>query len=1042
MISIENFYPKYPFIDPISDDLNPYVGVSFNDAIVTKKEFREKRLDRLEPLPQTAGSQLKHQQYIAEFMSAKTGYDRLLLFHAPGTGKTCTAISVAERLKESKLYQGAIICAKGDGLLNNFKQELVFTCTKGQYIPENYETLTELQKIHRINKSVNVFYSFVTFETFARELSTISDELLIQRYDSHVIIIDEVHNLRDHTSSSREDDDDDDDNAAANEDDDAAAAAVTVQQRNRMPLDIYAQFHRLLHLLTRAKVLLMSGTPIKDTADEFGSVMNLILPLDKQFVTDKAFIDRYFGDSTNSELLTNKNEFIDKIRGHVSYLKTATSDILKREVGVRIGKLKHFIVSVDRMSAFQSRAYENAYNADMKSKSIYINSRQAALFVFPDGSAGQSGFKKYITVKHIQSKITGTSHTKYEANNEFKKAVSAIDRLEELSSKYAFLIKTILSKPNQKHFIYCQYVNGSGLITLSLILNQFGYSAATGSETTKGKRYALLTRQTSSIKSLQRLINRFNSDDNLYGDYISIVLGSRVVNEGFTFKCIRNEFILTGHWNYAETMQAIARGWRFGSHSALVERGEDNITVDVYQQVSLPTTTTTTTNIKSIDLELYEVSERKDVINKQIEKIVKETAFDCPLTIARNKILGYDGQRECDYDRCNYTCDGKIGQVVDKSTYNLNPIISSVNQRIKELFKRNRQQFYSFDDLLAEFPELDEYELSTALHTLVKSDDLYIDRFGLKKFLRFHDNTLFLSTDPKTDESILSEYYSRNLVLENGDNFDTILAETYDNALPRKVQELFDYPELTRILIVNLPPIVQREILAACVLARDVVKTTKNAAVRDDILRLYEGFFGVRSVNGIKMLSIWLYSDTLGAICYDDTGKNFKPCRIDGGLASIKSPVGYMGLFNPTSNDFCLRNTDIDEKHDLRKVTVGRRCQNYEYNVLLDLIAKRMQIAAPKNYTVAGLTTTAESDDDNIRNELMKIVNSNAKYAYIAKTLTDKDSITDIKRFLYWANQSKDNMCSNMKSWFRDKNLLETNFDCGTQKKSRSKFIA
>ena len=39
---------------------------------------------------------LKHQILIARFLSPYTPYDRLLLFHDPGTGKTCTAANAYE----------------------------------------------------------------------------------------------------------------------------------------------------------------------------------------------------------------------------------------------------------------------------------------------------------------------------------------------------------------------------------------------------------------------------------------------------------------------------------------------------------------------------------------------------------------------------------------------------------------------------------------------------------------------------------------------------------------------------------------------------------------------------------------------------------------------------------------------------------------------------------------------------------------------------------------------------------------------------------
>ena len=59
-----------------------------------------------------------------------------------------------------------LVLVKGDTFIKNFTNELAFQCTPGQYIPENYEDLTELEKTHRINKVVREYYDLNTFETF------------------------------------------------------------------------------------------------------------------------------------------------------------------------------------------------------------------------------------------------------------------------------------------------------------------------------------------------------------------------------------------------------------------------------------------------------------------------------------------------------------------------------------------------------------------------------------------------------------------------------------------------------------------------------------------------------------------------------------------------------------------------------------------------------------------------------------------------------------------------------------------------------------
>jgi hypothetical protein len=55
----------------------------------------------------------------------------------------------------------------------------------------------------------------------------------------------------------------------------------------------------------------------------------------------------------------------------------------------------HVFKTLNELSAFLSFVYEE----DGKNKGVWSNSRQAALFVFPDGQWGKEGFKTFIKTK-------------------------------------------------------------------------------------------------------------------------------------------------------------------------------------------------------------------------------------------------------------------------------------------------------------------------------------------------------------------------------------------------------------------------------------------------------------------------------------------------------------------------------------------------------------------------------------------------------------------------------------------------------------------
>lgn len=282
---------------------------------------------------------------------------------------------------------------------------------------------------------------------------------------------------------------------------------------------------------------------MKDDPSEFPSVMNLILPLDFQLPIEKVFMSTYFDNNGIFQTSMIQN-FINHTKGRVSYLKAMTSEVKKIFIGKKIRNLKHFVVFQDQMSDFQTTRYLAAYDKDKIERSIFINSRQSSLFVFPDGTYGNDGFNKYVR------KIKSNYFLEPALINELTDSNGgSLAKLAKFSSKYANTIRIITNSHPAKSLVYCEYVNGSGAILFAKILELFGYSESNGKETTQQKRYILLTNQTvKSQKRFQLLINKFNRDENIDGKYISVIIGSRVISEGFTFKNIRKEFILTPHW--------------------------------------------------------------------------------------------------------------------------------------------------------------------------------------------------------------------------------------------------------------------------------------------------------------------------------------------------------------------------------------------------------------------------------------------------------------------------------------------------------------
>ena len=1032
------FLPKYSNINKFdNNNLNPYIE-DFYESTFLKKEFNDLKLEKQEIFPEKKGELFKHQKLMARFLSSYTLYDQMLLVHDMGTGKTCSAVAVIESIKnERNDFKGALYLAKGSALINNFIDELIFKCTDGRYVPENYTTLTELEKVHRKKKMINDFYNWGTFEIFAKEISRLSDRDIINKYSNHIIVIDEIHNIR-------------------------------IQKKDNDKIKLYQQFWRFLHIVKDCKILLLSGTPMKDGVDEIASVMNLILPLEKQLPTGEEFVDEYF-DNQGSELYilkdNMKQNLYDIFKGRISYLRSMLSDVKVIYEGKKLGTLKEFNVLSERMSSFQTTHYKNALKIDKEDrKGIYTKSRQASLFVFPDGSYGEEGYKKYIKESSLGYKV---NKTKKETKNfqlsqdlisQIKGSTNeeSLKNLYRFSSKYAESIKNILKAHEQGKlvFVYNEYVKGSGLILFGKLLEIFGFNKASGKESKNSvaPRYASLTNMTSTTKQIKQLVDRFNNEDNMTGDIIGVIMGSRKISEGFSFRNIQLEEIHTPWFNYSETAQAIARGLRVGSHNDLIKSGI-NVELKICQRVSIPEG-----HNESIDLQMYETSEQKDMSIKSVIRVIKESAWDCALTYDRNYVDGQDGTRECDYLSCEYKCLGvtkelmeSVDRELDISTYQLyySDIYKNVFRELQDVFKTEFNITYTqiksiFQDKYTNF------EVLAALQKITNENISFVNKYGFNSYLREDNNLYFLIDNLSVKGIYLTEYYTKNPTISKNMTFNEIFEPIYDDSLPSIIQKLckVDSKEEFSNIMVMLPKELQEYILESALLAQKKNKT-ENINIRVLILEYFDGNYGV--IDGVTV-SWYLYKD-LEIIRYLDNDNEFKDSnnydkKVDEYLSSLntqleENPYKVYGKINIYSNDFCIKDLRNSIPINTNERTSGRRCGNWELKDINQLIIFHLKLPIPDDKDIND--KDLKLLNEKIRNNSAKSIQTSfknkttIKYQELDCKKTDFLNLKneELERISFWIIISKESKCAYLKSWFESKKLIEYGEDCGTYNKKK-----
>lgn len=249
------------------------------------------------------------------------------------------------------------------------------------------------------------------------------------------------------------------------------------------------------------------------------------------------------------------------------------------------------------------------------------------------------------------------------------------EELATYSPKFLHLLQNILDKQHVGlHLVYSQFrtLEGIGIIKLILETNGFSqfkikqsslgdwtidmtpeeqerpcFALYTGTETPEEKeiiRNIFNSKWKNVPKSItEQLSTRFTN--NMYGEVIKILMITASGAEGINLRNVRYVHITEPYWHPVRTEQIIGRARRICSH---VDLPEELRTVDVFLYLmrftarQMAADNDDSLNIRmhdksktdgvtpmSTDQSLYEISNIKERITRQILTAVKESSFDC-----------------------------------------------------------------------------------------------------------------------------------------------------------------------------------------------------------------------------------------------------------------------------------------------------------------------------------------------------------------------------------------------------------------------------
>ena len=685
LLEKNNRSQQFDFLYPHLDD------PEFNIKVSQKKEFNENKYDGSihdleEYSNKLCNSEFElnpHQLFVRNFLSFNTPYNSLLLYHGLGTGKTCTAITVAEEmrdyLKQLKIFQRIIVVASPN-VQENFKLQLFderklelinntwtikSNCVGNKFLKELNPTSTSISKeklISQIKRLINESYLFMGYREFAsyiHKISNIEDnqhdnskKINIQKkkmqkiFNNRLVIIDEVHNIR---------------------------LMGTTDKHDKK---IANSLTKLVKYTNNMRLLLLSGTPMYNHYSEIIWLINLMNLNDNRssinkndiFDKDGNFIKYKDGNEIGKDL------FIHKITGYVSFIRGENPYIFPYRIYPSLfdkdnsiksiqyprntlnskpipTSLQYIDLFITKLQPYQESIYNyiiknfNKINSNKKSfedlDSFGYNQLQhpieALNIVYPikdfnenskiseNQLVGKKGLQRLLDV-NIDEKDNKQYSYKEDTLTNFGRIFSFAE-INKYSSKIFSIVTNILNSEGVI-LVYSQYIEG-GLIPLGIVLEELGFTRYGQSPSLlknntinkNNMKYVMITGDINHSKDNVEEIKACTNIDNVNGDKVKVILISRAGSEGIDLKYIRQVHILEPWYNTSRIEQIIGRAIRSRSHCDL-SFNKRNVQIFLYGTILQ-------SEEEAADLYVYRTAEIKAIQIGKVSRVLKESCVDC-----------------------------------------------------------------------------------------------------------------------------------------------------------------------------------------------------------------------------------------------------------------------------------------------------------------------------------------------------------------------------------------------------------------------------
>ena len=743
---------------PTLDDPN------FNIKIAQRKEFFDTRYDGTIADLKTQSDKackaefelLPHQLFIKNFLSMQTPYSSILLNWGLGASKTCGAIGIAEEMRAYMKQIGMnkrILILAYPNVLDNFRLQLfdetklklenglwnIQSCVGNSILnelnPTHLKDLNKSRLVANVNAIIKTYYDFKGYLKFSNEVANAlkpyqeGDSRYIRKlqsmFNDHLIVIDEVHNIR--------------------------------QTRDNANLTTANYLYRIAKYAKNLRFVLLSATPMYNSYKEIIWLTNLMNVNDgrTEITSDQVFTSTgEFVKPTDRDELVGEELLRRKLTGYVSYVRGENpytfpyriyrSNVLEESEPKKTDKPydksdkpvhKYPPLYVKPLGDLQERVYHRVMEQIRGSFVAAISEAGSSVSSDNDDDVIMQGLETLdnigyeklrapiqalnivygdVSEKPTEQKESGTENVEVQSNVEALIGRPGLLSIMEVSKegrftyrsgathifdpahlvKYSHKMATILeliANSTGIVLIYSEFID-AGIVPMALALESAGFTRYAGgrhknlpllaSHSGKGaETYAMITGNKLYSPHNKEELEALTSPDNKHGERIRVVLISKAGAEGLDFKNIRQIHIMEPWFNMSRIEQIIGRGVRNSSHCQLPFEERN---VEIYMHATkVP---------GSVDMHLYELAFKKAKQIGQVSRLIKESSVDCILnrgqhnftveqlaTIDSNKVIHiHSSHGDMEYsvgDRpytaiCDYldTCPSKCKPDVDSES--------------------------------------------------------------------------------------------------------------------------------------------------------------------------------------------------------------------------------------------------------------------------------------------------------------------------------------------------------------------------------------